>query len=90
MFASSEQNWSFTLHQFADIYIGVRNRKIKVNPEEFAKRLWGDTYFNPTTRKFTKTSDPELKNSRSFVEFILDPIYKLYRQVFLFIFYILH
>jgi len=82
MFASSEQNWSFTLIQFAQIYLGNRNRKMSIKPEEFAKRLWGDLYFDQTTRKFSKTPNPEVKTShRSFVEFILDPLYKLYSQV---------
>lgn len=46
----------------------------------FADRLWGDIYFNAETRKFTrKGSDPE--SSRTFVEFVLDPLYKLYSQV---------
>ena len=46
----------------------------------FADRLWGDIYFNPETRKFTrKAADPESR--RTFVEFILEPLYKLYSQV---------
>lgn len=46
----------------------------------FADRLWGDIYFNEETRRFTrKAADPE--STRSFVQFILDPMYKLYTQV---------
>jgi U5 small nuclear ribonucleoprotein component len=46
----------------------------------FADRLWGDIYFNAETRKFTrKAADPE--QSRTFVHFILDPLYKLYSHV---------
>jgi 116 kDa U5 small nuclear ribonucleoprotein component len=46
----------------------------------FADRLWGDIYFNSETRKFTrKQADPE--QNRSFVHFILEPLYKLYSQV---------
>lgn len=46
----------------------------------FADRLWGDIYFSPSTRKFTrKAEDPE--TPRSFVHFILAPLYKLYSQV---------
>ena len=45
-----------------------------------ADRLWGDIYFNQETRKFTrKQSDPE--QNRTFVHFILEPLYKLYSQV---------
>lgn len=46
----------------------------------FADRLWGDIYFNEEDRKFTrKQADPE--QNRTFVHFILEPLYKLYSQV---------
>ena len=46
----------------------------------FADRLWGDIYFNTETRKFTrKPADPE--SSRTFVHFIMEPLYKLYSHV---------
>jgi U5 small nuclear ribonucleoprotein component len=38
--------------------------------------LWGDIYFNKSTRKFSK-SPTENNPNRSFVEFILDPLYKI-------------
>ena len=51
-----------------------------IDVNAFADRLWGDIYFNQETRKFTrKQSDPE--QNRSFVHFILEPLYKLYTQV---------
>jgi U5 small nuclear ribonucleoprotein component len=51
-----------------------------LNVKAFANRLWGDIYFNPGTRKFTrKPADPEM--SRSFVHFVLEPLYKLYSNV---------
>uniref|UniRef100_A0A8D1EE05 116 kDa U5 small nuclear ribonucleoprotein component n=1 Tax=Sus scrofa TaxID=9823 RepID=A0A8D1EE05_PIG len=51
-----------------------------INYQEFAKRLWGDIYFNPKTRKFTKKA-PTSSSQRSFVEFILEPLYKILAQV---------
>jgi 116 kDa U5 small nuclear ribonucleoprotein component len=46
----------------------------------FADRLWGDIYFNDDTRKFTrKAADPE--SPRTFVRFVLEPLYRLYSQV---------
>lgn len=46
----------------------------------FADRLWGDIYFDSENRKFTrKQADPE--QTRTFVHFILDPLYKLYSHV---------
>ena len=48
--------------------------------DAFADRLWGDIYFSSETRKFTrKQTDPE--QNRSFVHFVLEPLYKLYSQV---------
>lgn len=52
----------------------------KLDVNSFADRLWGDIYFNPESRKFTrKPADPEM--ARSFVYFVLEPLYKLYSQV---------
>jgi len=52
----------------------------KLDVEGFADRLWGDIYFSNNTRKFTrKAADPE--SPRTFVQFVLDPLYKLYSQV---------
>lgn len=46
----------------------------------FADRLWGNIYFDSENRKFTrKQADPE--QNRTFVHFILEPLYKLYSQV---------
>ena len=46
----------------------------------FADRLWGDIYFDDEEAKFTRRpTDPE--QSRTFVHFILEPLYKLYSQV---------
>ena len=48
--------------------------------KSFADRLWGDIYFNNETRKFTrKQADPE--HNRTFVQFIVEPLYKLYSHV---------
>ena len=54
--------------------------KGKFDVRAFANRLWGDIYFEDKTRKFTrKQVDPSAP--RSFVHFILTPLYKLYSQV---------
>ncbi|KAG6841569.1 hypothetical protein C0991_009604 [Blastosporella zonata] len=76
-FASTDMNWCFTLRSFAKMYADTFG---KLDVDSFATRLWGDIYFNPETRKFTrKPADPE--NARSFVHFILEPLYKLYSNV---------
>ncbi|KIM31572.1 hypothetical protein M408DRAFT_235250 [Serendipita vermifera MAFF 305830] len=52
----------------------------KMDAGRFAERLWGDIYFDKSTRKFTrKAQDPSAL--RTFVMFVLEPIYKLYAAV---------
>lgn len=48
--------------------------------EEFAMRLWGNIYFDQEKRKFTRKG-ADVESKRSFVHFILEPLYKLYTQV---------
>lgn len=44
------------------------------------RRLWGDVYFHPDTRTF-KRKPPLSGAERTFVSFILEPLYKIYSQV---------
>lgn len=53
---------------------------IPLDPKEFAQRLWGDRYFNAETRTFSKKAAGGA-GERTFVEFILEPLYKIYAQV---------
>jgi elongation factor 2 len=46
-FASGLHGWGFTLRQFAARYA----RKFGVDCEKMMKKLWGDNYYNPATRK---------------------------------------
>lgn len=82
LFASGEHGWSFSLTQFAHMYLEGRNipHREAVRHTEFAKRLWGDKYFDADTLKFLNQSG-RADQSRSFVEFILEPLYKIYAQV---------
>ncbi len=76
-FSSGLSGWSFTLLQFAQLY--SRYYGAGFPPDEFAKRLWGDIYFSDADRKFKKKPiDSESK--RTFVSFVLEPLYKLYSQ----------
>jgi len=77
-FASSQYSICFTLKSFASLYAETYGGNINAN--ELAKRLWGDVYFHNKTRKFT-TKPPHGTAQRSFVEFILEPIYKLFAQI---------
>ncbi|KAI9873595.1 MAG: hypothetical protein M1823_007881, partial [Watsoniomyces obsoletus] len=73
-FASAEMGWVFTLQSFAKMYADTYP---KVDASEFGRRLWGDIFFNPRSRKFTRKAVEE-GAKRTFVHFVLEPIYKLY------------
>ncbi|KAI4870270.1 P-loop containing nucleoside triphosphate hydrolase protein [Hypoxylon rubiginosum] len=76
LFACSEMGWCFTLQSFAKMYA---DSFPGVNTEEFAKRLWGDIYFNPKKRTFSRKPLPgEEGAKRSFMHFVLEPIYKVF------------
>ncbi|KAG6613343.1 U5 small nuclear ribonucleoprotein component [Phytophthora cinnamomi] len=76
-FASGQHGWSFTLESFAQIYAETYPG---VPPSALAARFWGDKYFNPQTRTFTKKS-PYPGALRSFIQFVLEPLYKMYSKV---------
>ncbi|KAL9088745.1 MAG: hypothetical protein Q9165_006054 [Trypethelium subeluteriae] len=73
-FACSTMNWCFTLPSFAKMYADSFDG---VDAFEFSRRLWGDIFFNPRSRKFSRKGLEE-GSKRSFVNFVLEPIYKLY------------
>jgi len=76
-FGSALYGWSFTLESFAQLYAQVQG--VEMNTKEFARRLWGDMYFHSDTRTFKK-KPPMGGGERSFVQFILEPLYKIYSQ----------
>lgn len=76
-FGSSYFRYCFTLKSFAKIYADTYGG---INIKEFSRRLWGDIYFNSKTRRFTK-KPPHSTSQRSFVEFILEPMYKIFAQI---------
>ena len=73
-FACSSMGWIFTLPSFAKMYA---ENYPDVNAKEFSVRLWGDIFFNPKRRSFTRKGTEE-RSKRTFVNFVLEPIYKLY------------
>ncbi|KAI9296994.1 P-loop containing nucleoside triphosphate hydrolase protein [Neoconidiobolus thromboides FSU 785] len=78
-FGSGLHGWGFTLRQFAERYA----KKFGVDKEKMMKRLWGDNYFNPKTKKWTtKSTDADGKQlERAFNLFVLDPIYRIFDSV---------
>lgn len=73
LFASTAMEWCFSLQSFSKMY---QQSYPGLDVDEFAQRLWGNIYYNPETRKFKKKS--ESGSVRSFIHFVLDPIYKIY------------
>jgi len=73
-FASSSMGWCFTLPSFAKMYAESYS---DINARELSVRLWGDIFFNPKRRSFTRKGTEE-GSKRTFVKFVLEPIYKLY------------
>ncbi|KAJ7187824.1 P-loop containing nucleoside triphosphate hydrolase protein [Mycena filopes] len=75
-FAAGLHGWGFTLRQFANRYA----RKFGVDREKMMKKLWGDNYFNPATKKWSTvdTNAGGKPLSRAFNAFVLDPIYKIF------------
>merc|ERR1719510_497712 len=74
-FGSGLHGWAFTLKQFAELY----SAKFKIDVEKFMKKLWGENFFNPKTKKWSKTKAAD--NVRSFNQYILDPIYKVFDAI---------
>lgn len=49
--------------------------KFKIDVVKLMKRLWGESFFNPVTKKWSKQKEAD--NKRSFCMYVLDPIYKV-------------
>eukprot|EP00924_Labyrinthula_sp_SR-Ha-C_P012705 maker-scaffold_67-snap-gene-0.11-mRNA-1 protein AED:0.06 eAED:0.07 QI:0/0.25/0.2/1/0/0.2/5/314/666 len=84
-FASSEHGWCFNLDQFASMYLEKDRSGLKVTTKQLSRALWGDIYFDLESKKFLKGSSgvrETKQKERSFVHFVLKPIYKLYSLVF--------
>jgi len=75
-FGSGLHGWAFTIRQFAIRYAN----KFGVDRVKMMERLWGDNFFNPYTKKWTKNGTHEGKQlERAFNQFILDPIFKIFK-----------
>jgi len=74
-FGSGLHGWAFTLKQFAEIYAA----KFGVDTEKLMKKLWGENFFNPKTKKWAKVKAED--NKRSFNMYVLDPIYKMFDAI---------
>jgi elongation factor 2 len=71
-FGSGLHGWAFTIKQFSEMYA----EKFGVPVAKLMSKLWGENFFNPKTKKWSKK--PAEDNVRSFCMYILDPIYKVF------------
>jgi U5 small nuclear ribonucleoprotein component len=76
-FASTKYGWCFSLKSFAQKY--AQNSEQAFDVDQFAKRLWGDMYFDSENRTFRR-KPAEGQKHRTFTEFILEPLYKVIAQ----------
>lgn len=76
-FACAQHGWSFTLESFAQLY--CTRHPGAMAAEDLAKRLWGDWYHDPNSSAITKKK-PFSSASRTFVQYVLEPVYKIYSQ----------
>jgi len=74
-FGSGLHGWAFTLKQFAEMYAS----KFGVDTDKMMKKLWGESFFNPKTKKWSKSKDND--NKRSFCMYVLDPIYMVFDAI---------
>ncbi|CAF3579458.1 unnamed protein product [Rotaria socialis] len=88
-FGSDRHEWAFTLKEFAEMYAS----KFEIVIDKLMKRLWSDTFVSPREKKWSKTGEEgklcskekELLSKRTlgyirgFCQFVLDPIFKIFK-----------
>jgi len=75
-FSAGLHNWAFTLTSFAKLYAA----KFGVPEEKMVKKLWGDNFFDPTTKKWTTKHTGAKTCVRGFVQFCYNPIKTVIEQ----------
>mmetsp|Transcript_17081 Transcript_17081/g.20572 ORF Transcript_17081/g.20572 Transcript_17081/m.20572 type:complete len:844 (-) Transcript_17081:196-2727(-) len=69
-FSAGLHGWAFTLTVFAKMY----GKKFGVAEAKMMEKLWGDNFFDPATKKWTKKQTASKTCKRGFVQFVYDPI----------------
>jgi len=72
-FSAGLHGWAFTLTTFAKLYAS----KFGTDEKKMMEKLWGDNFYDPSTRKWTKKHTGEKTCKRGFVQFVYEPIEKL-------------
>ncbi|KAJ8909007.1 hypothetical protein NDN08_005706 [Rhodosorus marinus] len=84
-FSSCLGRWLCSLEDVASMYLNDFP-DCPIPAKALALRLWGDVWYDKKKLTFTKKTPPADEESgeppaRSFIEFVLDPIYKLYSMI---------
>jgi elongation factor 2 len=74
-FGAGLHGWAFTLKEFAEFY----SSKFKIEVPKLMTRFWGDNFYSPTEKKWSKNQGEGYK--RGFVQFVLDPIFKVFSAI---------
>lgn len=69
-FSAGLHGWAFTLTSFAKIYA----KRFGVEEDRMMDKLWGDNFFDPATKKWTKKHTGTETCKRGFVQFVYEPI----------------
>lgn len=69
-FSAGLHGWAFTLTTFAKLYAA----KFGVEESKMMEKLWGDNFFDPATKKWTKKGTDSKTCQRGFVQFCYNPI----------------
>ncbi|CAN6181751.1 unnamed protein product [Urochloa humidicola] len=69
-FSAGLHGWAFTLSSFAKMYAS----KFGVDESKMIEKLWGENFFDPTTKKWTTMNTGSATCKRGFVQFCYEPI----------------
>ena len=69
-FSAGLHGWAFTLTSFAKIYA----KKFGTDEVKMMEKLWGDNFFDPKTKKWTKKQTNSQSCKRGFCQFVYEPI----------------
>lgn len=76
VFASGLHQWGFTIQLFAKFY----SKKMNLPKDKLIQWMWGDNFYNPKDKVWTN-KNPEKLFKRGFVQYILDPIYRVFDTI---------
>jgi hypothetical protein len=80
-FSAGLHAWAFTLTTFAQMYAA----KFGTDEQKMMEKLWGDNFFDPATRKWTKKATDSKTCVRGFVQFCYNPIRQVRQLLCMFV-----